>query len=336
MKRAVVTVALLLAACGEGRSRPSRRADAAVARPAMPPGHGMQVERLEAREPVTRVVGVLENGTPRMLPRGEQQDLALGTALETASTGVVLEVGRAGRVTVDPGSRVEVFELEQADVVLREGVLVASQPVEGNSSRPALRIGTPRGTVVITSGGDALVVVARNGTVTVGAWSGVVEIRDGALAEDGGTARPRLLVGGGSYVLSAGREPIPVNMANGSASEALFRGQVTEHLAAGRAARACTGENDAAATRLASLVARRARLEALRVRHAELARRHAPEAEQASREIIAETQAVMREREATLVALERAHACAASKEASPVTQDLGRAREALTPSGRRP
>jgi hypothetical protein len=336
MKRAVFTVALLLAACGDGRPRPARRPDAAVARPAMPPGHGMEIERLEATEPVTRVVGVLEDGTPRILPRGEQRDLQKGTALDTTDTGIVLDVGRAGRVTVDPRSRVEVFELEEADVLLREGVLVASQPVEGNSSRPALRIGTPRGTVVITSGGDALVVVARNGTVTVGAWSGVVEIRDGALPEGGGTARPRLLVGGGSYVLSAGREPIPVSMATGTAREALFRGQVAESLAAGRSARTCTAETESAATRLAALVERRARLEALRVRHVELARTRAPEAEEASRAIIAETQAVMREREATLVSLERAHACAASKDASPIAEDLARAREALAPAGRRP
>jgi hypothetical protein len=87
---------------------------------------------------------------------------------------------------------------------------------------------------------------------------------------------------------------------------------------------------------LRALEGHRAEVAMLGTRHRALVAAHSTEAAQVSRAIVAETQAVLRHRESALVALERAHACAADKAASPVVALLERARVALDPVGGRP
>jgi hypothetical protein len=335
--RATLLLCLLAVACGE-KPRAARRPDAAAAeRPAMPPGHGLEIERIAAVPPRTRVIGIVRRDVPSMLAHDAQRDAPRGGPIDTADTGLVLDVERAGRVTVAAHSRIEIGDLDGAEIILREGIVQASQAVEGNSDRPSLRIATPRGTVLLTSGGEVLVAVTKSGKVFVGGWSGAVELRDGATPEDGGVARPRILVGGGTMVLEAGKEPVVSTVEGSVGLEAQLRAEGVRFLGADRAtARTCTVESEAAAARLTGLGARRTALEALRVQHADLVRARSSAVSEVSRHIIAETQGVLRDRDAVLVWLERAHACAESRETSPVTPLLETARTALAPSGRRP
>lgn len=334
----LLCLALVLAlGCGQS-PRAERRRDASTqTRPAMPPGHGLEIERIPAQPLKTRVVGLVRNDVPSPLAHEAQRDVAEGAVLETEATGLLLDVGHAGRVAVSGSSVVEVGELEVAELVVRKGLVHVSQAVEGNSARPSLRIATPRGTIVLTSGGEALVAVTSSGKVFVGAWAGAIELRDGVVPVDGGVARPRLLVGGGTMLLDAGTDPVIATVEGSAGLEAQLRAEGRRVLGADRStSRACTTESEAAASRLTSLSARLTSLETLRVQHADRARAHAPEAAELSRRIVAETQGVMRDRETVLVWLERAHACADTKDGSPVTPLLATARAALAPPGRRP
>ncbi len=327
--------ALGLFACGEPRRRPDAGQSA---RPTAPPeGHGLVVERLPHQEPATRIVGLVVNDVVTPLARDAQRDVPKGAALEVGDSGLVLEVGRSGRVVVSASAKVERGALDEAEIVLREGTITASQPVEGNSSRPALRIATPRGTLVLTSGGEIIVAVAPNGRVFAGLWSGVMDVREGTVVEDAGTPRPRLVVGGGSMRLGDGTEPEVLDAIDGEGLEAALRTTAIRFLADNRSgARGCQTEDATAVTLLETLEATRLRVDALRTRHAALVRTDRGAANEASRAIVAETRAVLRHREAVLVWLERSHACAADPASSPLERLLGRARTALAPPTGRP
>lgn len=335
----VLSLAATMVACGDGR-RATRR-DASVppeaAAPRVPPGHGLEVERLPPERPVTRIVGLVRDGAVVMLASDARRDVAPGVTLETEQTGLVLDVGRSGRVTVAAGARVELGELTDAELFVREGTVQASQPAEGNSSRPALRLATPRGVVTLTSGGEALVVVPAQGPVFVGSWSGVTELHEGRDAEDG-VVRPRLLVGGGVAELGGEARPPNATPAGEPVVEAVVREAATRFSSRrARGARTCDAEVESAQGTLRALAERRVALEQLRRRHATLTGAQPPRVDEArvvARDIIAQTQAVLRERERTLLYLERAHACEPSRERSRMTPVLPQAKAVLDPESR--
>lgn len=126
----------------------------------------------------------------------------LFVAPEILTTGVdslvAIDLVREVRVEVGPETEVRRGAAHEAELFVYRGVLRATLPPLGGGSRPSLRIGTPAGSVVLPSAGDALIAVLPSGDTWIAAFAGAAVLSRGEVEGEAGerrTAGSRLLEG---------------------------------------------------------------------------------------------------------------------------------------------
>jgi hypothetical protein len=115
------------------------------------------------------------------------------TILTTGSGGsATVDLVREMRVEIGPGARVERGSLRDGEIFLHMGALRGALPPIGGGARPALRIGTPAGSVVLAGAGDILVAALPSGDTWVAAFAGAVAVSRNEV--EGDEAERRLVV----------------------------------------------------------------------------------------------------------------------------------------------
>ncbi|MEO0326633.1 MAG: hypothetical protein AAF447_27055, partial [Myxococcota bacterium] len=173
---------------------------------------------VRAAVPGTEPGGIL----PPALRAGRR--LARGAVLATGPGEVVVDLGRAGRVTLGPESLARFDGPEPAVVLLARGQAHAARPPQGNGPRTPLRLGTPAGTLVLESSGEAFVLALADGRGWVAQLAGLGRARTGAEATEAESAgRPATveLTPGRALVLGADASlegPVTLAAAEGAAA----------------------------------------------------------------------------------------------------------------------
>ena len=202
-------VGVVVAACSDDPSAPAApepppvTPDEVAAAPADPAPEGPPLVARVARAavPGEAAQGIL----PPALRVGARHPR--GSVIASGPAEVVLDLGRAGRITLAPGTRVRLDGPEPAAVLLAIGQLHAERPPQGNGPRPALRVATPAGTLVLEGSGEALVLALPDGRGWVAQLAGLGRVRTGAEApgEEGG-GRPATVDVTPGHALAVGAE----------------------------------------------------------------------------------------------------------------------------------
>jgi hypothetical protein len=272
--------------------------------------------------------------TPRVVPRratpvslrvvrieGEGQGavavgdtLEAGRAVAAGAHHVSLAFERGARIDVEPGARFARSGASSTGLALAAGSMHAILVPEGGSTRPALRIATPRAVLEMNGSGDVFVSALPDGSALVVVLQGYAEVTTGELDAGGRVVSVRV-VAGRSVV--AGAElgvpaPGPEDLADARAAAARASRGAHRTALAPEESRATLA--DSLIAHLESFDAEEARGLELRARHREAVDARSTAAASLQGQVIAHAQALLRARRAVRTSFERAEAMAIASE----------------------